>query len=36
VVQVPGGMGVLRAVAERILKDQGLWDGIVAAYSRQP
>jgi 3-deoxy-D-manno-octulosonate 8-phosphate phosphatase (KDO 8-P phosphatase) len=32
VVQVPGGMGVLRAVAERILKDQGLWDGIVAGY----
>lgn len=34
VVPVGGGMGVLRAVAERILKAQGHWDGIVAAYGR--
>jgi len=34
VVQMHGGTGVLRAVAERILKDQGLWDGVVAAYGK--
>jgi 3-deoxy-D-manno-octulosonate 8-phosphate phosphatase (KDO 8-P phosphatase) len=32
VVPVPGGRGVLRAVAERILKAQGRWAGVVAAY----
>ncbi|MGA2079167.1 MAG: HAD hydrolase family protein [Holophaga sp.] len=32
VVPVDGGMGVLRAVAERILKAQGRWSGVVAAY----
>jgi 3-deoxy-D-manno-octulosonate 8-phosphate phosphatase (KDO 8-P phosphatase) len=34
VVPVAGGMGVLRAVAERILKDQGHWEGVVAAYGK--
>lgn len=34
VVQMHGGTGVLRAVAERILKDQGLWEGVVAAYGK--
>lgn len=32
VVPVPGGMGVLRAVAERILMVQGHWDAILASY----
>jgi 3-deoxy-D-manno-octulosonate 8-phosphate phosphatase (KDO 8-P phosphatase) len=36
VVPVAGGMGVLRAVAEAILKAQGHWDGVVAAYGKQP
>ncbi|MDR3669852.1 MAG: HAD hydrolase family protein [Holophaga sp.] len=35
VVPVPGGMGVLRAVAEFILKAQGHWDGVVAAYGKR-
>lgn len=32
VVPVAGGRGVLRAVAERILKAQGQWDGILSHY----
>ncbi len=32
VVPVPGGQGVLRAVAERILKAQGAWDTVVSSY----
>lgn len=32
VVPVAGGMGVMRAVAERILKSQGHWEGILASY----
>ena len=32
VVPVAGGAGVLRAVAERLLKAQGHWEGIVASY----
>ncbi len=32
VVPVPGGHGVLRAVAERILKAQGAWEREVASY----
>jgi 3-deoxy-D-manno-octulosonate 8-phosphate phosphatase (KDO 8-P phosphatase) len=32
VVPVAGGRGVLRAVAELILKAQGHWDGVVASY----
>lgn len=32
VVPVAGGRGVLRAVAERILKAQGLWEGEVASH----
>jgi len=32
VVPVPGGRGVLRAVAERILKAQGSWEGVVASH----
>ncbi|BDU75373.1 KdsC family phosphatase [Mesoterricola sediminis] len=32
VVPVDGGQGVFRAVAEAILKAQGLWEGIVASY----
>jgi 3-deoxy-D-manno-octulosonate 8-phosphate phosphatase (KDO 8-P phosphatase) len=32
VTAVPGGQGVLRAVAERILKSQGRWADIVAKY----
>ena len=34
VVPVPGGSGVLRAVAEAILKAQGQWEGILATYRR--
>ena len=36
VVPVPGGAGVLRAVAERILKDQGHWEAVLAAFGRPP
>jgi len=32
VVPVAGGRGVLRAVAEAILKAQGQWDAVVASY----
>ncbi|HLO66978.1 MAG TPA: HAD hydrolase family protein [Holophaga sp.] len=32
VVPVDGGHGVLRAVAEAILKAQGRWDDVVASY----
>jgi 3-deoxy-D-manno-octulosonate 8-phosphate phosphatase (KDO 8-P phosphatase) len=32
VVPVTGGGGVLRAVAERILKVQGHWEAVVASY----
>ena len=32
VVPVAGGAGVLRAVAERILKAQGHWQGILGSY----
>lgn len=32
VVPVLGGMGVLRPIAEKILKAQGHWDGIVHTY----
>ncbi len=32
VVPVPGGMGVLRLVAERLLKAQGHWDAVLAGY----
>ncbi len=32
VVPVPGGRGVLRAVAECILKAQGKWDGILSRF----
>ena len=32
VVPVPGGRGVLRAVAEAILKAQGHWDAVLASY----
>jgi len=32
VVPVQGGRGVLREVAERILKAQGRWDGVVEGY----
>ena len=32
VVPAAGGTGVLRAVAERILKAQGRWDEVLAAY----
>ena len=32
VVPVEGGLGVLRPVAELILKAQGLWDSVVAKY----
>ena len=32
VVPVAGGTGVLRAVAERILKAQGHWEAILASY----
>jgi 3-deoxy-D-manno-octulosonate 8-phosphate phosphatase (KDO 8-P phosphatase) len=31
-VPVPGGRGVLRVVAERILKAQGRWEEILAGY----
>ncbi|MCE1228413.1 MAG: HAD hydrolase family protein [Firmicutes bacterium] len=31
-VNVNGGQGVLRVVAETILKAQGLWDGVVEEY----
>ena len=34
VVPAPGGQGVLRAVAERILKVQGHWDAILASYGK--
>ena len=34
VVPVSGGQGVLRAVAERILKAQGHWEGILASYGK--
>jgi len=34
VVPVAGGKGVLRAVAERILKAQGRWEGILASYGK--
>jgi 3-deoxy-D-manno-octulosonate 8-phosphate phosphatase (KDO 8-P phosphatase) len=33
-VPVAGGRGVLRAVAELILKQQGHWDAVVASYGR--
>jgi len=33
VVPVDGGRGVLREVAEAILKAQGHWDAVVASYS---
>lgn len=36
VVPVPGGQGVLRAVAERILKARGQWDDLVASYRGRP
>jgi 3-deoxy-D-manno-octulosonate 8-phosphate phosphatase (KDO 8-P phosphatase) len=36
VVPVPGGAGVLRAVAERILKDQGHWEAVLADFGRPP
>ncbi|WP_026939327.1 KdsC family phosphatase [Holophaga foetida] len=32
VVPVPGGRGVLRSVAELILKAQGSWDRVVSGY----
>jgi 3-deoxy-D-manno-octulosonate 8-phosphate phosphatase (KDO 8-P phosphatase) len=32
IVPVRGGQGVLRPVAEMILKAQGLWDSVVAKY----
>jgi 3-deoxy-D-manno-octulosonate 8-phosphate phosphatase (KDO 8-P phosphatase) len=32
VVPAMGGTGVLRAVAERILKAQGHWEGLLASY----
>jgi len=32
VVPVPGGRGVLREVAELILRAQGRWDDVVASY----
>ena len=32
VVPAAGGTGVLRAVAEQILKAQGRWEGILSAY----
>ena len=35
VVPVPGGRGVLRAVAEAVLKAQGHWAGVVAGYGFQ-
>ncbi len=34
-VPVPGGHGVLRAVAEEILKAQGKWDEVVGRYSEK-
>jgi 3-deoxy-D-manno-octulosonate 8-phosphate phosphatase (KDO 8-P phosphatase) len=36
VVPVDGGRGVLRAVAEAILKAQGHWAGVVAGYGLPP
>ena len=36
VVGATGGQGVLRAVAERILKAQGLWAPVVARYRDAP
>lgn len=36
VVGVDGGRGVLRAVAERILRAQGHWDAVVASYEPAP
>ena len=32
VVPVQGGAGVLRPVAERILKAQGCWEAVLAGY----
>jgi len=32
VVPVAGGRGVMRAVAERILKAQGHWEALLASY----
>ncbi len=36
VVGLPGGQGVLRAVAERILKARGEWASVVAHYRDAP
>jgi 3-deoxy-D-manno-octulosonate 8-phosphate phosphatase (KDO 8-P phosphatase) len=36
VVPVAGGKGVMRAVAERILKARGQWDDLVASYRGKP
>jgi 3-deoxy-D-manno-octulosonate 8-phosphate phosphatase (KDO 8-P phosphatase) len=36
VVPVAGGRGVLRAVAEFLLKTQGHWDSVVASYQDRP
>lgn len=32
VVPIAGGQGVMRAVAETVLKAQGLWDSVVGSY----
>ena len=36
VAPVDGGRGVLRLIAERILKSQGLWNDILSTYEVQP
>lgn len=36
VTQTPGGRGAAREVAERILKGQGKWNGILARYGLGP
>lgn len=36
VIPQPGGSGVLRTLAERILKTQGHWDEMVAPYLEHP
>jgi 3-deoxy-D-manno-octulosonate 8-phosphate phosphatase (KDO 8-P phosphatase) len=36
VVPVEGGRGVLRLIAERILKTQGRWNDILSTYEVQP
>ena len=36
VTPVEGGRGLLRLVAERILKTQGRWDAILSTYEVQP